>query len=190
MPDALTRNIDQLKATLDAAVVHREALDRAVARVVEAFEHGGKVLACGNGGSATDAAHLTGEFVCRFVDDRRALPAIALAMNGGDLTAIANDYGYDRAFARQVEALGRAGDVLIALSTSGNSPSVLAALDQATAQGVATVALLGKGGGEAGGRADVEMIVEGPNTARIQETHKLLIHTLVEGVEARLFGEP
>ena len=189
MSHTLRRNLDRLRRTLDDAAAHEPELDRAVAAVAEAFAEGRKLLACGNGGSATDAAHLTAEFVCRYDRDRRALPAVTLTMNGGDLTAIANDYGYPRVFARQIEALGRPGDVLIAMSTSGNSPNILEALAQARDQGLTTVAMLGRDGGACRGRADVEIVVQGPDTARIQETHKLLIHTLVEDVEARLFGD-
>lgn len=188
MSETLRRNLDRLRETLDAAADHEAALDRAVDRVADAFTADRKLLACGNGGSATDAAHLTAEFVCRYERDRRALPAFTLTMNGGDITAIANDYGYDRVFARQIEALGDPGDVLLAMSTSGNSDNIVAALKQARQQGLATIALLGRDGGKARGLADVELIVTGPDTARIQETHKLLIHTLVEDVERRLFG--
>lgn len=188
MSETLRRNIDRLMQTIEAATAHEPDLDRAAESVAAAFQSGRKLLACGNGGSATDAAHLTAEFVCRYERDRRALPAFTLTMNGGDITAIANDYGYDRVFARQVEALGGPGDVLLAMSTSGNSPNIIAALEQARRQELVTIALLGRDGGRARGLADVELLVAGPDTARIQETHKLLIHTLVEDVERRLFG--
>jgi D-sedoheptulose 7-phosphate isomerase len=188
MSETLRRNIDRLRQTLEEAANHESTLDRAVDLVADAFSAGRKLLACGNGGSATDAAHLTAEFVCRYERDRRALPAVTLTMNGGDITAIANDYGYDRVFARQVEALGGPGDVLLAMSTSGNSPNIIAALEQARQQRLLTIALLGRDGGKARGLAEVELLVTGPDTARIQETHKLLIHTLVEDVERRLFS--
>jgi len=137
----------------------------------ECLLSGRKVLACGNGGSAADAAHLTTEFVCRFVENRDAYPAICLNAHGGDMTAIGNDYTFDELFARQVQAFDQPGDALVALTTSGNSANIVRALEQAKASGVASVALLGRDGGACKGLADVELCVPGGVTARIQEAH-------------------
>ena len=152
----------------------------------DALLSGHKLLACGNGGSAADASHLTTEFVVRFNQDRRPYPAISFTANGGDLTACGNDYSFDDIFARQVRAYGQRGDILFAFTTSGNSENVLRALQTAKREGVATVAFLGRDGGRTSGVADVELIVPHGITARIQEAHKLLLHTICELVELRL----
>ena len=154
--------------------------------VSKSFATGGKLLACGNGGSAADSAHLTAEFTGRFIRDRRPYPAMCLAAEASLLTAVSNDYGYDAVFARQIHAFGRRGDVLIALTTSGNSANILAALEVARELGVSTITLLGRDGGKARGRADVELLVAHDLTARIQEAHKVLIHALCERVESLL----
>ncbi len=154
--------------------------------VAKSFATGGKLLACGNGGSAADCAHLTAEFTGRFIRDRRPYPAICLSAEASLVTAVANDYGYEVVFARQVRAFGRRGDVLIALSTSGNSPNVLSALETAKELGVTTIAFLGRDGGKARGMADVELLVRHEQTTRIQEGHHLLIHGLCGRVESLL----
>ncbi len=151
--------------------------------ISKALIGGRKLLACGNGGSAADASHLTTEFVCRFNRDRRAYPAISLAAHGGDLTAIGNDYAFEDIFARQVQAFGISGDVLAAFSTSGNSENIRRALVAAKASGVNTIAFLGRDGGCARDLADIELVVAGTITARIQEGHKFLLHTICEMVE-------
>ena len=158
---------------------------RAVDQCVAALDGGGKVLFAGNGGSAADAQHLAGELVSRFYYDRRALAGIALTVDTSVLTAIGNDYGYERTFARQVEALGRAGDVLVALSTSGNSPNILAAVEAARAQGVFTIGMTGQAGGKLRGVVDLCLCVPSDSTPRIQELHITLGHALCAGVEAR-----
>ena len=154
--------------------------------LADALLSGKKLLACGNGGSAADASHLTTEFVIRFQADRRPYPAISLAANGGDLTACANDYSFDDVFARQVRAYGQPGDILFAFTTSGNSENVLRAIQTARREGMSTVAFLGRDGGRTASHADVELIVPHAVTARIQEAHKLLLHTICELVETRL----
>ncbi len=154
--------------------------------VAGAFRSGGKLLACGNGGSAADSAHLTAEFTGRFLRDRVPYPAICLSAETSLVTAVANDYGYDEVFARQVHAFARPGDVLLAITTSGNSPNVLRALDSARTVGISSIALLGRDGGQACGLADVELIVRHAETARIQEAHKVLIHGLCSRVESLL----
>lgn len=154
--------------------------------LADALLSGHKLLACGNGGSAADASHLTTEFVVRFQADRRPYPAISFTANGGDLTACGNDYSFDEVFARQVRAYGQRGDILFAFTTSGNSENVLRALHVAKREGVVTVAFLGRDGGRSAGIADVELIVPHGVTARIQEAHKFLLHTICELVEVRL----
>jgi D-sedoheptulose 7-phosphate isomerase len=151
-------------------------------RLADAFRAGKKVLICGNGGSLADAVHFAEELTGRYRADRRALPAIAIA-EPGHLTCVANDYGFERVFSRGVEALGVAGDVLIVLSTSGNSANVRLAVESAKARGITTVALLGKGGGLMKGMCDVEIVAPGATADRIQELHMLVLHVLVERVE-------
>jgi len=147
---------------------------------------GHKLLVCGNGGSASDAAHFATEFVVRFMKDRPAYPAICLTGDGGLLTAAGNDYGFDEIFARQVAAFGLPGDVLICLTTSGNSRNVKRALEEAKARKLKTIAFLGRDGGSTIGLADVDLLVASDSTARIQEAHKLLLHVLCETIESRL----
>jgi D-sedoheptulose 7-phosphate isomerase len=147
---------------------------------------GGKLLVCGNGGSAADGADFATEYTCRFIRDRKAYPAINLSACGSLLTALGNDYGYERTFARQVEAFGKPGDVLVAITTSGNSENVRLALEAARLAGVHSLALLGRDGGKCKGVADIELIVQSTVTARIQEGHKFLLHSLCEQVEGSL----
>src|ERR1700694_4762818 len=145
-----------------------------------------KALACGNGGSAADAADFCTELACRFVEDRRPYPAMNLSEGGSLLTAIGNDYGFEEIFARQVRAFGSSGDVLIAITTSGKSTNIRRALEEARDRKLKTIALLGRDGGSTIGIADVDLIVKGDSTARIQEAHKFILHVLCEIVEARL----
>ncbi len=161
-------------------------LRRATALIVECLSAGGKLIVCGNGGSAADASHFATEFVSRFVKERRPYPAIALSDFGSTLTAIGNDYAFEEVFARQIGAFAQAGDVLVVFTTSGKSRNVLRALEEAKARGLGSVAFLGKGGGYTAGVASVELMVPGDSTARIQEAHKLLLHTLCEDVEKGL----
>jgi D-sedoheptulose 7-phosphate isomerase len=149
---------------------------------------GHKLLACGNGGSASDAQHLVAELVGRYRNERRALPAISLDGGMATITALANDYGYESVFARQVEAFAQPGDVLFAISTSGNSPNVLAAVAAARARGLRVVAFTGAGGGKLASQADLLVAAPSKVTARIQEVHILCIHTICERLDARLAG--
>ncbi|CAG1007730.1 D-sedoheptulose 7-phosphate isomerase [Phycisphaerales bacterium] len=149
---------------------------------------GGKILICGNGGSLCDAAHFAEELTGRFRKDRQPLAAIACA-DPGHITCTANDYGFEFVFSRWVEALGKPGDILIVLSTSGNSANILRAVEAAKAGGLQSVGLLGKGGGSLRGRCTHELIVPGDTSDRIQELHMLILHTWVEGIEARLNAE-
>jgi phosphoheptose isomerase len=164
-------------------------LNRAVEVVTICLRAGGKLLICGNGGSASDSAHIASEFTCRLKEDRRPYPAIALSADGGLLTAIGNDYGFQEIFARQVQAFAKRGDVLVALSTSGKSRNVLSAIEEARRHEMKTIALLGKGGGFTAGAADIDLIVGSDSTARIQEAHKFLLHVLCETAEVELERE-
>jgi D-sedoheptulose 7-phosphate isomerase len=185
------------REALEAFQADRENLvriDALAAALVACFRAGGKVLAVGNGGSACDAAHFCEELTGRFrapppgLADRPPLPALACT-DAGHITCTANDYGYDEVFARWVRALARKGDVVVLLSTSGNSQNVVRAAAAAREAGAATVALLGKGGGTLRGTCDFEWIAPGQTADRIQEIHMLLLHVLIEAVEARLRGE-
>ena len=160
--------------------------------LAERLRQGNKILVCGNGGSAADAQHFAAELVNRFEIERPGLAAIALTTDSSALTSIANDYAFEQIFARQVRALGRPGDVLLAISTSGHSPNVLVAIDAARELGMATLALTGRDGGrmvEQLGNGDIEIRAVAPATARIQETHILIIHCLCDLVDWLLFGK-
>ncbi len=163
------------------------AVDRAAGMVVASLKAGGKLMICGNGGSAADAQHWAAEFVSRFMYDRPGLAAIALTTDTSILTAIGNDYGYERLFARQVEALGRSGDVLFAISTSGRSPNIVAALRAALALGIATVGFTGAGGGDMPGLCDLCLRMPSDSTARIQEGHEAAGHAICALVERAMF---
>jgi D-sedoheptulose 7-phosphate isomerase len=165
------------------------AMAKAVEVVVESFRSGRKALLFGNGGSAADAQHIADEWTGRFRRERPPLPAIALTANTSDLTAIGNDYGFDQIFARLVSAHGQPGDIAIALSTSGNSPNVLEAVDEARRRKLHTVGLTGKGGGQLASRVDVALVVPSDVTARIQECHMTFLHALCELVDEALFPE-
>jgi D-sedoheptulose 7-phosphate isomerase len=154
--------------------------------ITDCLTKGNKLLICGNGGSASDAAHFATELVCRFAKDRPAYPAICLTGDGGLLTAAGNDYGFEEIFARQVAAFGLPGDLLICLTTSGKSKNVMRALEEARSRQLKTIAFLGRDGGSTIGMADVDLLVRSDSTARIQEAHELLLHVLCETVESRL----
>jgi phosphoheptose isomerase len=172
-----------------AIVASAEAVSDAAGVIAAALKHGGKLLAFGNGGSAADAQHVAAELVGRFQRERRALAAIALTTDTSILTSVANDYQFDRVFARQVEGLGKPGDVALGISTSGNSPNVLAAFVAARAAGVRTIALTGRDGGAIGNVADVHINVPSASTPRVQEVHRTLLHVLCELVEDELSQE-
>jgi len=177
---ALIRKIeDTLTEEIAAAVVMLQA----------ALKAGNKLLVMGNGGSAADAQHFAAEIIGRFKLERPALPAIALTTDSSILTAIGNDYGFDAVFSRQVEGLGRAGDVVFGISTSGNSPNVFAALSRARDLGCKTVALTGRDGGTLKTVADISIIVPSYDTPRIQEGHVTIIHILCDLLEKRLFKD-
>ena len=180
--DAIAGATRTLQSLVDLNAQIRKAADL----IEECLGAGNKLLVCGNGGSAADAAHFATELVVRFAKDRRAQPAICLATDGGLLTAAANDYGFDEIFARQVAAFGQPGDVLICLTTSGKSKNVARALQEAKARKLRTIALLGRDGGSAIGMADVDLLVKSDSTARIQEAQQLLLHVLCELIESQL----
>ena len=180
------RSLEAARAAFDTLVPLEEPLVRAADAVIAALVSGRKLMLCGNGGSSSDAAHIAAEFVCRFVGDRRPYPALALGVDGGLLTAIGNDYEFGDAFSRQVRAFGQSGDVLIGISSSGKSRNVLAAIEEARRRGMVSIALLGRDGGFTKSAADIELIVPGENTARIQEAQKFLLHVLCELAEEKL----
>ena len=155
----------------------------AAAAIVDALKRGGTLLIFGNGGSASDAQHAAAELVGRFERERPGLAAVALTTDLSVMTSVANDYGFERVFARQVEALGRAGDVAFGISTSGTSPNVVAALETARARGLQTVALTGRDGGAAGRVAGIHINVPSDSTARVQEVHRTMLHVICDIVE-------
>lgn len=174
-----------------AAEVLAQPIAQAVELMFAALSNGNKILACGNGGSAADCQHFAAELVGRFERERLPLPALALTTDTSILTAVSNDYSYQDIFSKQVQAFGQSGDVLLALSTSGNSANVLAAIDAALERDMRIVALTGKGGGAIAKRltdADVHICVPHDRTARIQEVHLLTIHCLCDGIDVALFG--
>ena len=166
---------------------HAAEVQRAAELIADSFKANGKLLVFGNGGSAADAQHVAGELVNRFLKRRKALPAVALTTDGGVLTCIANDSGFENVFARQIEALGTKGDVCLAISTSGNSPNVTVACEQARKQRVTVIGLLGRDGGRVAALCDLALIVPSDDTQRIQETHNLIGHIICELVEGELF---
>ena len=179
-----------ITALADTIELHRQIAETQIDRVLEAaraiaasFEAGGKLLVFGNGGSASDAQHVAAEFVGRFLQERQALSAIALTTDTSVLTSIGNDYAFERIFVRQVEALGRSGDVAMGISTSGRSPNVVAALASAQGRGLTTIALTGCDGGAVGSTADIHINVPSPSTPRVQEVHRTLLHIICDLVE-------
>jgi phosphoheptose isomerase len=180
------------QAIEDAVKTHRslgaleKPLNRAAQMVVRCLTTGHKLLVCGNGGSASDATHLATEFLCRYCDDRRPYPALSLTANGEYMTAVCNDYRAEEIFARQVWGLGQRGDVLIGFTTSGKSRNVLRALEEAKRKRMKSICFLGRDGGFTKGVATIDLLVQGVNTARIQEGQTLLFHVLCETVDREL----
>ncbi|MCC7329335.1 MAG: phosphoheptose isomerase [Gammaproteobacteria bacterium] len=189
--DAIRRQFAESIAVKQAALaVLAQPLACAVAAMVETLRRGGKVLACGNGGSAADAQHFSAELINRFERERPALPAVALTTDSSTLTSIANDYAWEQVFSKQVLALGQPGDCLLAISTSGNSPNVVAAIEAAHARKMRVVALTGRDGGRMAallGAQGIEVRVPAERTARIQAVHLLAIHCLCDGIDSALF---
>ena len=193
---SINDNIQQLfRASIDtkqqAQAVVAEPIARRIGLMVAALRRGNKILSCGNGGSAADAQHFAAELVCRFERERPELAAIALTTDTSALTAIANDYDFSHVFAKQIRALGQADDILLAISTSGNSPSVVQAVEAAHHKGLQVVALTGRDGGRIGELlqgSDIEIRVPSDVTARIQEVHLLAIHCFCHQIDEELFG--
>jgi phosphoheptose isomerase len=174
------------KETLESLAQLETQIAKAADAIASCLTSGNKLLVCGNGGSAADAADFCTELACRFDRDRRPYPALNLSQGGSLLTATGNDYGFDEIFARQVRAFGKSGDVLVAISTSGKSKNVRRALEQAKQSQLKTIALLGRNGGSSAGIADVDLVVPGNSTARIQEAHKFILHVICETLEPQL----
>jgi len=190
----LSEPVAAVRAVVDACIaVHERLRDEdlqpvadAAAAILAASRDGGKVLVFGNGGSAADAQHLATDLVGRFQRERRPVAALALTADSTLLTAVANDYAFDRVFVRQIEALGSQGDLAFGISTSGRSVNVVEGLRAARARGLRTIALTGRDGGPAGALADIHITVPDPSTARVQEAHRTLIHAICELVEREL----
>lgn len=182
---------ESIQTKIDAADALPDVIAMAADMLVTSLTSGKKVLCCGNGGSAGDAMHLASEMLNRFERERPSLPAIALNTDVNTMTAIANDYSYEEIYSKQVKALGQQGDILVAFSTSGNSKNVIRAIKAALSRDMLIIAMTGKDGGEMAGLLstnDVEIRVPSPSTARIQEVHLLVIHTLCDLIDNRLFG--
>ena len=193
LTDRIARHFaDSAQTKLDAVRILSDPIADACRLMVASLRVGGKIMACGNGGSAADSQHFAAELLNRFEKERVPLAALALTTDTSTLTSIANDYAFDQAFAKQVWALGRKDDVLLAISTSGNSANVLAAMAKAHELGVHVVALTGKGGGQMAAAlhpGDIHICVPADRTARIQEVHLLVLHCLCDGIDHLLFGE-
>ena len=184
----LTESFEESAAVKRAALeTCGDAIDRAAALLIETLDAGHRVLTFGNGGSAADAQPFADELAGRFDRERPAFPVLALTANTSDLTAIGNDYGFDHVFTRLVQAHGREGDLAVGISTSGNSPNVLKAVEEARGRGLRTIGLTGKGGGKLAGCVDVPLVVPSAVTARIQETHITVLHVLCELVDDALY---
>lgn len=191
-PDAVRASFEEARATLDAFLAdpaHLVAVQRFAEAAHATLQRGGLLMSCGNGGSMCDAMHFAEEWTGRFRQDRAALAAVAFS-DPSHLTCIANDFGYDEVFAREVEAYGKEGDLLVAISTSGNSPNILRACDVARERGITVVGLLGKGGGKMKDLVDIPIIVPVATTSdRIQEVHIKVLHIAIEAVERMMFPE-
>ena len=181
----ITQRLQMSRRAAEALESQRNSLVRACEMVTQVLEDGGAVLTCGNGGSAAEALHLAEELTGRYRTNRPALRAVCLAADPTALTCIANDFGFDHVFARQVEAIGRSGDLLVVFSTSGKSPNLLRALHVARDRGVATLGLLGGEGGPAMPLCDHAIVVHGVDGAAVQEAHQMIMHILCEACEAR-----
>lgn len=184
--DSLANQLEALRLTVENFRGQLPAVEATGKKLAASLASGGRILTCGNGGSACDALHLSEELVGRFDRDRRSLSALCLSADAALLTCIANDFGFESVFARQVEGLGRPGDSLVVFSTSGNSPNLVAALHAAKKAGLTTISLLGKTGGKCRGLADHDIIVPSTTTARIQEVHTFILHAWLGLIEEEL----
>jgi D-sedoheptulose 7-phosphate isomerase len=163
-------------------------LEIASTMVVDTLKNGGKIILCGNGGSAADAQHIAAELTGRYKSERKGLPGIALTTDTSALTAIGNDYGYDQVFSRQLSGMGQSGDIFFGISTSGNSQNIINAFEVAREKGITTVALVGRDGGKMGEMADIALIVPSDSTPRIQESHILIGHIICDIIEKEVFS--
>ncbi len=191
MTDYIRNSLSEAQRVLDlffSAPENILCIDRAVKLLVESFKHGGRSMSCGNGGSMCDAIHFAEELTGRFRKERPPLPAMPIC-DPGHITCTANDYGFDYIFSRYVEAWGQKGDCLLAISTSGNSPNIIKAVEAAKLKGVKVIGLLGKGGGKLKDMVDVVIVVPSDTSDRTQEVHIKTIHIMIEGVERSLFPQ-
>jgi D-sedoheptulose 7-phosphate isomerase len=179
-------HLEAFHKTFDPA--HYEVLDKMVRVIIQSLKAGHKLFLCGNGGSASDSQHIAAEFVGRFEKNRMSLPAIALTADTAALTAIGNDYGFEKVFSRQIEGLGKKGDILVVLSTSGRSPNILDVITQAKQQGIFTLGFTGKDGGILKDAVDICFIAKSHKTSHIQEVYMSALHAICEAVETILFG--
>ena len=188
-PVGIEREIRESIAVQEQLIGAAQLIADAARLIIATMRNGGKLIVFGNGGSAADAQHLSAELVGRYRQDRKAFPAIALTTDSSALTSISNDYGFDAIFSRQLEAIGKPGDVVVAISTSGNSPNVLNALAAAKKLGISSIGLTGKSGGKLRSSVEVCLSVPSDSTPRIQEAHGLVIHILSGLIESALTGE-
>jgi D-sedoheptulose 7-phosphate isomerase len=186
MKKLIKKHISEHRVTLDSIADLDESIEKVADLLIQCLKNDGTIFWCGNGGSASDSQHLAGELVGRFVGERRPLKSIALTADSAVMTCIINDYGYEHIFSRQVEALGSEGDVLVGITTSGNSQNVLHAFKVAEQKGMTTIGLLGKGGGKATSMVKQSIVVSSNSTARIQEMHILIGHILCDLIEEGL----
>ena len=186
MKELINKHIQEHNDVLDSISQFGESIEKVANIFLSCLEGGGTIFWCGNGGSASDSQHLAGELVGRFVDERKPLKSIALTADSAVMTCIVNDYGYEHIFSRQIEALGVKGDVLVGISTSGNSENVIHAFEIAKQHGITTIGLLGKGGGKCASVTNQSIIVPSQSTARIQEMHILIGHILCDLIEEGL----
>lgn len=191
MAGPVLASFQQARETLDKFMSrpeNMEAIEKACGLMVESLQNQGRIFSCGNGGSLCDAMHFAEELTGRYREDRPSLPALAMA-DPGHMTCVSNDYGADQVFSRFLEGWGREGDILLAISTSGNSPNVILAAETAHHKKLKVVGLLGKTGGQLRDKVDIPIIVDSLHTERIQEIHIKIIHTLIEGIERSLFPQ-
>ncbi len=182
------QSVNDLSSIINKMALMYELIEDVSLKIANSIKNGGKLMICGNGGSAADAQHMAAEFVNRFLKERKPLAAIALSVDTSNITSIANDYSFDDIFSKQVEALGKENDILMGISTSGNSENIIEAFNTAKNMNITTMGLLGKDGGKIAKLSDINIIVPSDSTPRIQEAHIFVIHTICQIVEDRLYG--
>jgi D-sedoheptulose 7-phosphate isomerase len=179
----LRQALNEHQSAMDAVHTQEALIQQAISSIKQAFAAGRTIYACGNGGSAADAQHFASELTGRFEKNRPGFPAFALSTDSSALTAIGNDYGFDQVFSRQLQSIGRAGDVLLGISTSGESKNIIAAVTEAKSKGIKTIGLLGRNGGALAKMVDIPIVVPAPRTSRIQESHIFILHYICEAFE-------